>query len=150
MSTYTQILYQIVYGGKNSISFLNQENEENLYAYMAGILRNKNCHSYIIGGHKDHVHIITSLHPAVALADFVKDLKTSSNFYMQERKKEFKNFTEWQVGYGAFTYDISHKQVLVEYVKRQSIHHRTVSFKEELIALLEEFGIDYDERYLLV
>jgi len=150
MSTYTQILYQIVYGGKNYTSFLNEENEDILYAYMAGILRNKKCFPYIIGGHKNHIHLITSLHPTIALADLVKDVKTGSNMFMKERKKEFNQFTDWQVGYGAFTYDISHKESLIEYVKGQKNHHKELIFREELIGLLEEFGIKYDERFLLV
>ncbi len=150
MSTFTQILYQIVYGGKNYSSFLNEENEQMLYAYKAGILKNKNCFPYIVGGNKNHVHLIISLHPTIALADLVKDLKTYSNKFMKEQNSHFKNFSDWQVGYGAFTYDISHKESLIEYVKRQHNHHSKVSFKEELINLLEEFGIDYDERYLLL
>ena len=66
---------------------------------------------------------------------------------MKEQNRHFKNFSDWQVGYGAFTYDISHKESLIEYVKRQNTHHAKVSFKEELIDLLEKFEIDYDERY---
>jgi REP element-mobilizing transposase RayT len=150
MSTYTKILYQIVYGGKNFTTFLNENNEDPLYAYIAGILKNKNCFPYIIGGHKNHVHIITSIHPAIALADLVKDVKTYSNKFMKDKRKQYGNFVDWQVGYGAFTYDISHKETLIDYVKGQKTHHQKLSYKEELIGLLEEFGIEYDERYLLV
>ena len=150
MSTYTQILYHIVYGGKNYHSFLDDENENHLFAYISGILRNKKCFPYIIGGHKNHVHLITSIHPTIALADLVKDVKTISNKYMTENEDKFKNFIDWQVGYGAFTYDIAHKHGLIESVKGQKNHHKKTSFKEELIALLEEFGIDYDEKYLLI
>jgi len=101
-------------------------------------------------GHKNHVHLITSIHPTIALADLVKDVKTISNKYMTENEDKFKNFIDWQVGYGAFTYDIAHKHGLIESVKGQKNHHKKTSFKEELIALLEEFGIDYDEKYLLI
>jgi REP element-mobilizing transposase RayT len=149
MSTFTQTLYQIVYGGKNYSSFLNEKNEQMLYAYKAGILKHKKCFPYIVGGHKNHVHLIIGLHPTVALADLVKDLKTYSNKFMK-RNMHFKNFTDWQVGYGAFTYDISHKEVLNEYVKQQHSHHVKLSFKEELIDLFENFEIDFDERYLLL
>ena len=47
MSTYTQILYQIVFGTYDYTPFLNTENENVLFAYIAGILKNKSCHSYI-------------------------------------------------------------------------------------------------------
>ena len=35
------------------------------------------------------------------------------------------------------------------YIRNQVEHHRRVSFKDELIALLKKNGIPYDEKYLL-
>ncbi len=55
----------------------------------------------------------------------------------------------WQDGYAAFTYTIKEKKRLVEYVKSQEEHHKTMTFEEELILLLNEHHIAYDERYLL-
>ena len=68
MSTYTQILYQIVFGSYDYTPFLTSENENLLFSYIAGILKNKSCHSYIVGGASNHIHIITHLHPTVAPA----------------------------------------------------------------------------------
>jgi len=59
MNTYTQILYQIVFGPKNNEKTLSGKNRLNLYNYMYGIFRNKNCHLYRIGGTSDHIHILT-------------------------------------------------------------------------------------------
>ena len=149
MSTYKKILYQIVFGSKYGHPFLNPKNETTLYNYMAGTIRNKNSVPYIIGGHANHVHIISSLHPSVALADLVKDIKISSNLMMKEEPCLFDSFREWQSGYGAFTYHIDIKNNLLNYVKNQKEHHQQVTFVEELIAYFEEFGIEYDKRYLL-
>lgn len=33
-------------------------------------------------------------------------------------------------------------------MRNQEEHHRKMSFREELIAFLEEYGVEYDERYL--
>jgi putative transposase len=49
MSTYTQILYQLIFGTKDLIPFQSRENENILFGYIAGILKNKSCHSYIVG-----------------------------------------------------------------------------------------------------
>lgn len=54
----------------------------------------------------------------------------------------------WQVGYGAFSYAISAKDNLIEYVKNQKPHHKKVSFRDEYINLLIEHGVEFDERYL--
>ena len=74
MSTYTQILYQIVFSTKHRESTLEKENRPELYKYVWGITKNKKCHLYQIGGMADHVHIITHLHPSVALSDLIKDI----------------------------------------------------------------------------
>ena len=34
------------------------------------------------------------------------------------------------------------------YIETQEAHHRKKTFKEELIWLLEEHGLEFDERYL--
>lgn len=92
---------------------------------------------YRIGGIEDHVHIVTHLHPSVALANLEKDIKLGSTSFIKE-KGIFPDFRGWQNGYGAFTYSIEAKNNLIEYVKNQEEHHRKKEFKEELIELLEE------------
>jgi REP element-mobilizing transposase RayT len=49
-----------------------------LYAYMNGFLKNKNCHLYRINGMEDHLHNLTYIHPTIALATLVKDIKLAS------------------------------------------------------------------------
>ena len=50
MSTYTQILYQIIFGSKDYTNFLTKLNQDKLYNYIAGILWNKKCKPHIVGG----------------------------------------------------------------------------------------------------
>jgi len=94
------------------------------------------------------MHIITHVHPAVALADLVKDIKVASSLMIKETGL-FKNFISWQEGYGAFTYSIEAKDNLIEYVKDQEAHHLKISFRDEYINLLREHKIEFEERYLL-
>ncbi len=148
MSTFTQILYQIVFSTKNREPTLTRENRPLLFRYFWGILQRKNCRLYRINGVEDHVHILTHIHPSVALADLVKSLKLASSEYIQEQKL-FSEFRGWQVGYGAFTYSQKEKEVLIAYVKNQEEHHRLKTFPDELRDLLQEHGIAFDERYLL-
>ncbi len=147
MSTYTQILYQIVFSTKHREQVLQGANKKELYKYIWGILKNKKCILYQIGGVADHIHIITHLHPSIALSDLVKDIKLASSKYIKEEKL-FPNYNGWQDGYGAFTYSISAKDNLINYVKNQEEHHEKVSFKDELIFLLKEHGIEFEEKYL--
>jgi putative transposase len=148
MSTYTQILYQLVFGTKDHIPFLSRENENILFGYIAGILKNKSCHSYIVGGAINHIHIITHIHPTLAPAYVIKDIKIASHKMILENRKIFTHYIGWQVGYSGFTYHISSKSNLIRYVENQRENHKIYSFKQELEELLKEHSVDYDEGYL--
>ena len=148
MSTYTQILYQIVFSTKNRDPIMTADHRNELFKYIRGITDHKKCHLYQINGVEDHIHILTHLHPSVSLAELVKDIKLASTKFIKE-KGIFPGFNGWQDGYGAFTYSIDRKDILINYVKNQEEHHRNRTFREEYIALLEEHGVVYDEKYLL-
>ena len=148
MSTYTQILYQIVFSTKKRERTLKEKDQEKLYAYICGILKNKKCNLYRINGVEDHIHIITHIHPSVTISSLVKDIKLSTSSWIKENSY-FPSFNGWQAGYGAFTYSISEKDKLIEYVKNQKRHHFRKSFIEEYIEILREHKIDYDKKFLL-
>lgn len=148
MSTYTQILYQIVFSTKSRKKILQEPDRDEVLRYMSGIIQNKNCHLYRINGVEDHLHILTHLHPSVALADLVKDIKLASSEYIKHENL-CQGFGGWQAGYGAFTYAYKDIDRLIEYVKNQQQHHKKADFRDEYIALLKEHGIEFDEKYLL-
>jgi hypothetical protein len=77
-----------------------------------------------------------------------KRYKRSQSCAYIKRKILVFRFPGWQVGYSGFTYHISGKESLIKYVKNQEEHHKSVSFKEELIILLNEHDVDYKEEYL--
>jgi putative transposase len=118
-----------------------------LYKYIWGIIRNKKCSLYRINGSKDHLHLLSDLHPTIALADFVKEIKVVSSIWLKQNVK-FRNFDGWAEGYGAFTISHKDRDRIIEYIKNQKEHHRTETFIEEYKKILREFGIDYDERYV--
>jgi REP element-mobilizing transposase RayT len=97
---------------------------------MNGILNHNHCRPVWINGVLDHAHILLSLHPRVALADLVKDIKVGSSIWIKENRV-FPNFVNWQEGYAAFTYSLRDEPDLIAYLKRQEEHHRRVTFEEE-------------------
>lgn len=148
MGTYTQILYQIVFSTKYRERTLEKRGRDEMFKQISGTIRNKKCHLYQIGGVSDHIHIVTHLHPSIALSDLVKDIKMSSTDCIKN-KKLFQNFRGWQDGYSAFTYSISAKKNLINYVMNQEKHHGEKTYLEELIELYKEHEIEFDEKYLL-
>ena len=146
MSSYRKILYHIVFRTKESRKTISQEHFRELYAYIMGFIKNKNGFLYRINGMEEHIHILSDLHPSIALADFMRDMKSNSSVWMKESGK-FPKFKGWADGYAAFTYAWKDKDVIVNYIVNQQEHHKKETFEEELKRLLEEFGIEYDEQY---
>jgi putative transposase len=147
MSSYRQIIYQIVFGTKDRKPAISEQHCEQLYRYIWGVVNKHNCHLYRINGIADHIHILSDLHPTICLADYIKNIKVASSIWLKESSL-FPEFEGWQDGYGAFTYSIREKDILIEYVKNQKVHHRRESFYDEYKRLLEENGVKFDERYL--
>lgn len=53
-----------------------------------------------------------------------------------------------QEGYGAFSYSKQELQNVIHYINNQPIHHGKKTFIEEYLEMLNEFEIDYDDRYV--
>jgi REP element-mobilizing transposase RayT len=105
LATYTQIIYHIVFVTKHRERVLDKPRREDLFRYIWGIIKNHEGHVFRLNGVEDHVHILTSLHPTVGLADLVKAIKTGSAKWIKENKV-FPQFDHWQEGYGAFTHSV--------------------------------------------
>ena len=148
MSTHTQLIYHIVYSTYNREQTIALENKRRLYAFMNGILKNKNCHLYRINGMEDHLHILTHIHPTISLASLVKDIKLASIDFIKS-EGIFPDFNGWQDGYGAYTVSYRDKDQLINYIKNQKEHHKKEYFFDEYKRLLEEHGIEFDPKYLL-
>jgi REP element-mobilizing transposase RayT len=146
MSSYRQHLYHIVFRTKDSKPTIKQDKSDQLYAYITGLIKNKNSHLYRINGVENHIHILTDMHPLIAPADFVKDIKVSSSIWIKGIGL-FPAFRGWSDGYGSFTCSFKDLGYLIDYIKNQREHHKKNTFEEEYRILLEESGIRIDERY---
>lgn len=143
---YTQILYHIVFRTKYSEKSIDLANASHLYRYIWGVIKNKKCVLYRINGMEDHIHLLSDLHPSVALADFIKDIKVASSLWMK-KSGLFPQFRGWAVKYCALTYSYKQKHIIVNYIKRQREHHRKESFKAEVGRLLAENHIEKEEKW---
>lgn len=146
MSSYRQILYHIVFRTKDSRRSLPQENIRELFVYVNGIIKAKHCVLHRINGMEDHIHILSDLHPSIALADYVKDIKISTSVWLKQNE-HFPLFDGWSEGYAALTYSWNDREKIVNYIKRQQEHHKRVSYTEELRKELQEQGVKIDDRY---
>jgi len=143
--SYVQLLYHIIIRTKASQPVLPLEHSDELYRYIWGIIKNKNSVLYRINGMEDHVHILLSLHPTIALSDFMREMKAETS-KMLKRTVGFEKFTAWSEGYAALSYSLKDKNMIVNYIKNQREHHKAVSFKDEYVTFLNEMKLELDER----
>ena len=149
MSAYCQILYHIIFRTKASEKTINQQHATELYKYIWGIIKKKQCVLYRINGMEDHIHILSDLHPSVALADYVREIKVASSKWMKE-SGFFPYFRGWGIKYCALTYSYNDKDTIINYIKNQQEHHKKEVFQDEIKRFFKEKGIDLDDKWFWV
>ncbi|RPH34499.1 MAG: IS200/IS605 family transposase [Bacteroidales bacterium] len=145
--TYSQIYIQVVFAVNGRQNILQKPWREEVFKYMAGIIKGKNQKSIIVNGVSNHVHLFIGLKPSMALSDLVRDLKNNSSNFINSQKFVRGKFS-WQEGFGSFSYSQSQIENVYQYILKQEEHHRKRTFKEEYIEFLKQFEIEYDEKYL--
>lgn len=99
-NTYTALHYHIVFSTKNREPWLTAENEERIWKYLGGIARDKGLMALQVGGCCNHVHVLLSMPPTIAVSKAVQLLKGASSHWIHETFKDLSAFA-WQDGYGA-------------------------------------------------
>ncbi len=145
--TFSQIYIQYVFTVKGKANLLQKPWRDEVFRYMAGIIKGKNQKSIIVNGVADHVHVFVGLKPTMCVADLVRDIKNNSSKFINDQKF-LKGKFEWQEGYGSFSYAHSQIENVYQYIANQEEHHRKKTFKEEYIEFLEKFEVEYNEKYL--
>ena len=146
-SSYCNLLYHIVFSTKNREPLLQSSIRSRIHEYLGGAIRGEGGVALIVNGTADHIHILAKLRQDKALSNLVGEVKANSSGWISRTFKECRSFG-WQEGYGAFTVSESQVSKLRHYIERQEEHHRTVSFLEELKAILRTHNLPFDERYL--
>jgi len=145
--TFSQIYIQVVFAVKSRENLINRNWAPELHKYIAGIIKGKNQKPIIVNGMPDHIHAFMGLRPVMSISDLVRDIKSNSTNFINERKFVKGKFA-WQEGYGAFSYSHSQIKNVYNYILNQENHHRKETFKEEYMDLLKKFEIEFEEKYL--
>jgi len=146
-NTYTQLLAHLVFSTKHREPLITSELHAPLMEYIGGIITGQKATPLAINGVADHIHILLRMPTDISIADMLRVIKSNSSKWINEGKLCPQEFA-WQTGYSAFSVSKSLKDTVESYILNQQEHHRRMSFKEELIALLERHGIEYDPQYV--
>ncbi|MBU3659646.1 MAG: IS200/IS605 family transposase [Flavobacteriales bacterium] len=146
-NTYTQMYIQIVFAVKRRQNLIQKKWKDELHKYICGIVNGKGQKVYATGGVEDHIHILVSIKPNIAISDLVRDIKANSSKWINENEFVRGKF-QWQEGFGAFSYAQSQLDNVIAYINNQEEHHQKKNFKNEYLTLIQKFNIEYDEKYL--
>ncbi|MBK9735066.1 MAG: IS200/IS605 family transposase [Saprospiraceae bacterium] len=145
--TFSQIYIQVVFAVKGRESLIQYSWEEELYKYITGIVKNKEQKLLAINGMPDHIHLLIGMKPSCCLSDVVREVKKSSNEFINEKKFSKLKF-QWQEGFGAFSYGHSALDNVIAYINNQKEHHKKQTFKDEYKEILTKFQIEHKNEYL--
>ena len=140
--TYSRNYVHVVFSTKERRNRIPAEMQPKLWAYLAGICKNREMRAVAAGGTENHVHVLLQVPPKISLAKAVLLLKANSSKWLGEQVRNF----AWQEGYGAFSVSASNLDAVVRYIQNQPAHHRKASFEDEFRALLRRHDVDYDPK----
>jgi REP element-mobilizing transposase RayT len=146
-NTYTQIYIHIVFAVEGRQSLIAPEHNDELQKYITGIVSAQRHKLIAINNMPDHMHLLVGLRPDAGLSDLVRDIKANSSRFVNEKSWVIGRFS-WQEGFGAFSYSRSQLGAVIRYIQNQQQHHARKSFRKEYTAMLERFGVEYDQRYI--
>jgi len=145
--TFSQIYIQAVFAVEGRANLLQKPWREDVFKYMAGIIKGKNQKPIIVNGVANHVHLFIGLKPSMALSDLVRDIKNNTSNFINSKKFVQGKFS-WQEGFGSFSYAHSQIEQVYQYILNQEEHHHKKTFKEEYLDFLKKYEIAYEEKYL--
>jgi len=142
------VFVHIVFSTKNRYPFLNDDDiKKQMYSYLGGTCNNLDCNVVLVGGSVDHVHILCKLSRNTSISKLVGEIKRESSKWVKTKSNSLTKFS-WQNGYGVFSVGKSEVGNVKSYIFSQEEHHRRKNFQEEYRLFLEEYNIEYDERYV--
>jgi REP element-mobilizing transposase RayT len=122
--TYWRLHYHLIWSTQDRLQSITPEREKMFY----GVLYNKGDELGLLihaaGNVEDHVHVIASIPPKLAVADCVRHLKGASAHainHMEGSDGQFK----WQAGYAALSVSEDFLEKLMNYARNQKEHHKS-------------------------
>jgi len=147
MHSFVSSLHHCVFATKGREPLLSAEIRQRLWPYLGGIARENNIKALAIGGVADHIHILVSLPARMSIAKAMQLLKGNSSKWIHETFPKLRGFA-WQEGYAAFTIGVSGIEETCAYIRNQEEHHRTRTYREEVMMFFKRHGLAFDEAML--
>jgi putative transposase len=146
-NTYTQLYIHCVFAVKFRAASLNTDWDERIRLYITAIIQNNKHKMLSINNVHDHIHFLVGLNPAQSISDMMRIVKSESSEWINKESLTTRKFL-WQEGYGAFSHSKSQISAVAKYIESQQEHHKKTTFIDEYKKMLNDFQVEYDERYI--
>jgi putative transposase len=126
---YWRLFYHFVWATHQRLPLILPEARSDLYSVIAAKCSELGGIVHAVGGVADHVHLVVSVPPKLALAGFIGQVKGSSSHFMtHERAQDF----AWQGEYGVVSCGERQLGYVARYVQDQPRHHADRTLIAEL------------------
>jgi putative transposase len=119
---YWQLFYHLVWSTKRREPLLNPDVEPVVYGFLRSKAIGLGATLFALNGIEDHVHMVVSIPPKVAVATFVGQVKGVASAKFNSSGLGSDPFY-WQEEYAAFSFDGKRLSNYIAYVERQKEHH---------------------------
>ncbi len=146
-NTFTQLYIHFVFAVKFRKAMISRDWESRLHNYIIAIVQNNGHKVLAINSVENHLHLFVGLNPNQSISELMRLVKGDSSQFINNENLTDEKF-HWQEGYGAFSNSRSQIDKVVKYILNQKEHHKTKRFLDEYTSMLQDYKIDYDEKYI--
>lgn len=137
----------ILFTTKGQENLIIPEHEESINEFISDIFKSYQCTILAMNIQENHIHILCDLSRNVGLAYLIREAKSRSSRHIQKLGREMSGF-DWQDGYTVLSVSHSDVEELKEDINNQTDYHKTYSFEDEYMALLEKHDIRFNKLFL--
>jgi REP element-mobilizing transposase RayT len=119
---YCQLFYHVVWATKHREPRITSEIEPIIYNLLRTKAIGLGGTVFALNGGVEHVHLVTTIPPRIAVATFVGQVKGVASAKLNQSQPSATPFY-WQEEYGAFSFDGKRLPNVIAYVENQKQHH---------------------------
>lgn len=132
---YWRLFYHFVWGTKNREPLIAPEWEDSLHNAIAAKATELGAFVHAVGGIEDHVHLVVSVPPKIALSTFIGQVKGNSSHFVNHAL-DVDIYFAWQAEYGVVSFGGKTLDMVARYAKNQRRHHAegtTIAMLERVV-----------------
>lgn len=136
--TYSELYYHFVWATRDREPLISDDMGVHLYRFLRHKCEELGTKVHALNGVSDHVHLVASVPPRLALSEFMHDLKGASSHFINENLTVLETRLYWQQGYGVLTFAKRELPWMVSYVDGQKARHRDRQLSSQLERISED------------